>query len=254
MIIAGLVGLLGLAIGSFLNVVAHRIPEGHSVVSPPSACPGCGAPIRPRDNIPVLSWFVLRGRCRDCGEPISPRYAIVEAATGLGFFAVTLHFGLVWSVPAYLWFLALGIVFILTDLDHHRLPNRIMLPGTVAGVGLLAGGAVGDGRLGDLAVGLVSGVGYFLLLFLLALVARGGFGFGDVKLSFILGTYAGYVGWPQAVLAAFGGFLIGGVVSIVLIATRRKGRKDYIPFGPPMIVASWVAIAAGRQILDWYLG
>jgi len=202
----------------------------------------------------VVGWILLRGRCRDCAQPISVRYPIVEAVTGVAFFATTLHIGLVWSLPAHLWFLAVGIAFILTDLDHHRLPNAIMLPGTVVGVLLLAAGAVGDRRLGDFVEALASGVGYFLVMLLLAIVANGGFGFGDVKLSFILGVFPGYVAWPVAALTAFLGFFIGGVVSLILVVTKLKGRKDFIPFGPPMILASWIAVAVGREILDWYLG
>lgn len=247
-------GLLGLAIGSFLNVVAHRIPAGHSVVSPPSACPHCGHSIRNRDNIPVLGWILLRGKCRDCGAPISMRYPLVEAATGLAFFGTTLLLDLSWSLPAHLWFVALGIVFVLTDFDHHRLPNAIMLPGTVGALLLLGVGALADGRLADLVEALASGAGYFLVMFLLALVAKGGFGFGDVKLAFVLGLFAGYVAWPVAVLAAFLGFLIGGAVSLFLVITRIRGRKDFIPFGPPMILGSWIAVAFGTRILDWYLG
>jgi leader peptidase (prepilin peptidase)/N-methyltransferase len=252
--IAALAGLLGLAIGSFLNVVAHRVPEGHSVVSPPSACPKCGTRIRNRDNVPVLGWILLRGRCRDCDEPISIRYPMVEAATGLAFFATTYVVDLTWSLPAYLWFVAVGIAFVLTDFDHHRLPNAIMLPGTVGGALLLLGGALGDARLPDYAESLASGAGYFALMFLLAIIANGGFGFGDVKLAFMLGMFAGYGGWPIAVLAALLGFLIGGFVSLFLVLTKLRGRKDFIPFGPPMILASWVAVAFGTGILDWYLG
>jgi leader peptidase (prepilin peptidase)/N-methyltransferase len=252
--IAALVGFLGLAIGSFLNVVAHRVPEGHSVVSPPSACPKCARPIRPRDNVPVLGWLLLRGRCRDCGEPISARYPLVEAFTAAAFFVTTMVVDLSWVLPAYLWFVAVTIVFVLTDLDHHRLPNAIMLPGTVIGVLLLAAGALLDGRPGDLGEALASGAGYFLLLFLIALAARGGFGFGDVKLSFMLGLFTGFGGWSLAALAAFGGFFLGGTVSLVLVITRLRGRKDYIPFGPPMIVASWIAVLWGQEIVDWYLG
>ena len=248
-----LVGLLGLAIGSFLNVVAHRVPDGKSVVSPPSACPACGTPIARRDNIPVVSWLLLRGRCRVCSEPISTRYPIVELATGMAFIATAFVVGFVWTLPAYLWFVALTVGLTITDFDHFRLPNRILLPGTVAGVGLLTGGAALDGRISDIPEALASGAGYFLLMLVIALVARGGFGFGDVKLAFILGVFVGYDGWALTVLSAFGGFFIGGAVSILLIATRIRSRKDFIPFGPPMMLASWIAIVWGTQVLNWYL-
>lgn len=252
--IALLVGLLGLAIGSFLNVVAHRVPDGRSVVSPPSACPSCGTPIAPRDNIPVASWILLRGRCRHCGEPISIRYPLVELATGLLFAATTLVIGVVWSLPAHLWFVALTLVLIITDFEHFRLPNPIVLWGTVGGVILLVAGAILDGRAADLPEAGLAGAGYFTLMLLIALAARGGFGFGDVKLAFVLGVFTGYGGWGLTALAAFGGFFIGGVSSILLIVTGLRSRKDFIPFGPPMMVAAWIAITWGRDIIDWYLG
>lgn len=249
-----LVGLLGLAIGSFLNVVAHRVPDGRSVVSPPSACPSCGNAIAPRDNIPVVSWLLLRGRCRHCAEPISIKYPIVELATGLLFAGTTAVIGLVWALPAHLWFVALTTVLIVTDFEHFRLPNRIVFSGTVGGVVLLALGAVLDGRPGDLLEAGLAGAGYFTLMLLIALAARGGFGFGDVKLAFVLGVFTGYGGWGLTALAAFGGFFIGGVSSIVLILTGLRSRKDFIPFGPPMMVAAWIAITWGQEIIDWYLG
>ncbi len=252
-VIAGLVALFGAIIGSFLNVVAHRVPEGNSVVSPPSACTNCDAAIRARHNIPVLGWIILRGRCHDCSAAISVRYPIVEAATAGAFFATTLVVGLEWSLLAHLWFVSVTIVFVLTDLDHHRLPNAIMIPGTVVGALALGGGALADGRAGDFVEALAAGAGYFLLMLLIALVARGGFGFGDVKLAFLLGVFAGYGGWPLAAFAAFAGFMLGGVISLFLVVTRIKGRKDAIAFGPPMILGSWIAIVWGRSILDWYL-
>ena len=181
------------------------------------------------------------------------RYPLVEASTAVLFILTTLFIGLVWALPAFLWFISLTIVLIMTDFDHFRLPNRILLPGTVVGVGLLIVGAALDGRLGDVPVALAAGAGYFLLMLLIAIVARGGFGFGDVKLAFILGVFAGYSGWETAALAAFGGFFIGGTTSILLIATRIRSRKDFIPFGPPMMVAAWVAIVWGSPIIDWYL-
>ena len=251
---AVLIGVFGLLIGSFLNVVAHRIPNGESVVSPPSSCPRCGQAIRPRDNVPVVGWILLRGACRDCGAPISIRYPLVEAATGALFALTTLVVGSGWDLPAHLWFVGLTIAFILTDLDHHRLPNRMMLPGTIVGVVLLGAGAALEGRLTDFGIGLAAGAANFALFLLLAVLARGGFGMGDVKLAFILGVFTGYHDWSYTPLAAFFAFLIGGSVSLLLLALRVRGRKDAIPFGPPMIVASWIAITWGEPILNWYLG
>lgn len=251
--IAVLAGIFGLVFGSFLNVVAYRVPLGRSVVNPPSACPSCGTAIRPRDNIPVVSWFILHGKCRHCSAPVSVRYAIVEAATGVLFAATTIIVGLRWVLPAYLWFVAVALVLVLTDFDHKRIPNRILYPGTVVGLALLSVGSIVDGAVGDLGRAILGGVFYFVGLFLLALIARGGFGFGDVKLAFLLGLFAAYRGWGALVVGVFLAFLIGGFVSIGLLVTRRRTRKDAIPFGPSLIIGAWIAIAYGTEIADWYL-
>lgn len=247
-------GLLGLVIGSFLNVVAYRVPIGKSVVSPASACPACGHPIRWFDNIPVVSWLVLRGRCRDCGARISARYPIVEAATGALFAATYLVIGPVWVLPAYLLFAGTTMVLVLTDLDHKRIPNRILYPATVAAVLLLTAGAAADGTLDDIPRAVAGGGIYFGLLLLIALAARGGFGMGDVKLSFLLGTFLAFQSWKTMWSGIFLAFLLGGLVSLLLLVTRRKGRKDAIAFGPPLIVGAWAAISWGHELVTWYLG
>lgn len=252
-IVAWIAGLFGLVFGSFLNVVAYRVPLGRSVAHPPSACPVCEAPIRPRDNIPVVSWVILRGKCRDCSIPISARYAKVEALTGVLFAATTLLIGLLWVLPAYLWFVAVTMVLILTDLDHKRIPNRILYPGSIAGLVLLSGGSALDVDLGDLGRAILGGLFYFLGLLVLALIARGGFGFGDVKLAFLLGLFTAYRGWDHLVVGVFLAFLIGGVISIALLLSGKRGRKDAIPFGPSLILGAWIAIAFGAEIADWYL-
>lgn len=252
-LVAGIAGLFGLAFGSFMNVVAYRVPLGRSVVSPPSACPVCNSPIRPRDNLPVVSWIRLRGKCRDCGEPISARYPIVEALTGILFVGTVLIVGVDWVLPAYLWFAAVTMVLILTDLDHKRIPNRILYPGTVVGLVLLAGGALLDGGAGDLGRGAMGGVFYFSGLFVLALIARGGFGFGDVKLAFMLGLFLAFRGWEHLVVGIFLAFFIGGLVAIALLLSRKKGRKDAVPFGPSLVLGAWIGIAYGLEIAEWYL-
>lgn len=252
-LVAGIAGLFGLAFGSFMNVVAYRVPLGRSVVSPPSACPVCNSPIRPRDNLPVVSWIRLRGKCRDCGEPISARYPIVEALTGILFVGTVLIVGVDWVLPAYLWFAAVTMVLILTDLDHKRIPNRILYPGTVVGLVLLAGGALLDGGAGDLGRGAMGGLFYFSGLFVLALIARGGFGFGDVKLAFMLGLFLAFRGWEHLVVGIFLAFFIGGLVAIALLLSRKKGRKDAVPFGPSLVLGAWIGIAYGLEIAEWYL-
>lgn len=246
--------LAGLVVGSFLNVIAHRIPSGISVIRPPSRCPACEAPIRRRDNIPVLSWILLRARCRDCGHPIPVRYPLVEVATAVLFGATAAVIGAVWVLPAYLWFGGLTLVLSVVDLDHKRLPNRILYPGTIVGAVLLTMGAVGDGSLDAMPRALGGGAGYFALLLLVALAARGGFGMGDVKLAFVLGLFTAYRSWETLGVAVFAAFALGGVASIVLLVIGRARRKDTIPFGPWLVLGSWVAIAWGEPIAEWYLG
>ncbi|MDR9450072.1 MAG: prepilin peptidase [Acidimicrobiia bacterium] len=252
--LATVVGLFGLLIGSFVNVVAYRVPIGRSVVTPGSACPECGAAIRWRDNIPVVSWFLLRGRCRECGTQISARYPVVEAATGALFVGTFLVIGLAWTLPAYLLFAGTTMVLVLTDLDHQRIPNRILYPASLAAVLFLTGGAAAERALADVPRALAGGVIYFGLLLIIALIARGGFGMGDVKLAFLLGVFLAFRSWDAFWSGIFLAFLIGGVVSILLLVTRRKGRKDAIPFGPPLIVGAWAAVAWGNQLVIWYLG
>jgi len=253
-LLAAVCFLLGLVVGSFLNVVAYRVPRDLSIVRPGSACPSCDAPIRPRDNVPVVSWLLLRGRCRSCGERISARYPIVELGTGLAFAATAAVIGPVAVLPAYLWFVGLTVVLVLTDLDHKLIPNRILYPGTAIGVGLLFASAVVSGELSRFGVAVAAGVAFFAVLLVIALVARGGFGMGDVKLGFLLGVFTGYLGWGRAIVAFVLAFVLGGLVSAVLLATRRRGRKDAIPFGPYLVAGAYGAIVAGEAIITWYLG
>lgn len=246
--------LFGLVVGSFLNVVAYRVPLGKSVAHPPSACPTCESPIAPRDNIPVVSWLLLRGMCRHCGEPISARYPLVEAGHAALWVLTYLVVGLEWVLIGYLWFASVSLALILTDLDHHRIPNRILYPGFVVGSILLAVGAFLDGEPARLLSALGGAAGYFMILFVVALASRGGFGFGDVKLAALLGLFTGYVGLGSALIAFFLGILIGGVVAIVLLALRRRDRKAEIAFGPPMIVGAWIAVPYGADLLARWLG
>ncbi len=246
--------LLGLAIGSFLNVVVWRVPRGESVVSPPSACPRCGHRIRPLDNVPVLGWLLLRGRCRDCGEPISARYPAVELGTAVLFGLTAWHLGPVWHLPAYLYLAAIGVALALIDLDVHRLPNAIVLPSYPVAAVLLGGAALLEGEPGVLLRTLLAGAALYAFYFVLMFAYPKGMGFGDVKLAGVLGMYLGYLGWLLVPVGAFAGFLLGGVVGAALLLTRRVGRKSAIPFGPFMLVGAAVAIAVGDPLVDWYLG
>lgn len=247
-------GFLGLLVGSFLNVVAFRVPKGLSVVRPASACPGCRTPIRARDNVPIVSFFLLRGRCRDCGASISLRYPLVEAGTAALFAATALLIGARAVLPAYWWAVAVAVALALTDLDVRRIPNRILYPGTAVAAVLLAAGALLDGEPGALLRALAGGAAYFGFLLLVALAARGGFGFGDVKLAFLLGMFLAHASWSVLVVGVFASFLAGGGAALVLLLARRAKRGDAIPFGPAMIAGAFLAMAVGERAADWYLG
>lgn len=248
-----LAGLFGLVIGSFLNVVIWRVPRGESVVRPASRCPACGNEVRPRDNVPVLSWVLLRGRCRDCGEPISRRYPLVEVVTGIVFMVMAARFGWDPALPGFLYLGAVGVALWMIDLDVKRLPNAIVLPSyAVSGV-LLAVAAIATGE-GDAL--LRAGLGMAALYsfyFALAFAYPAGMGFGDVKLAGVLGLYLGWLGWAELAAGAFLGFLFGGVVGVLLMLARRAGRKSQLPFGPFMLSGALVAILWGGALGDLYL-
>lgn len=252
-----LVGLLGLVVGSFLNVVIHRVPSGASVVRPRSTCPGCGTEIRARDNVPVVSWLVLRGRCRDCRAPISGRYPAVELGTGLLFaatFVLLESRELLAAVPAFLYLAGISVVLAAIDLDTRRLPNVIVLPSypVLGGLLLLASALTGDWTsFGRAAIG---GAALWLLYFLVMIAKPGGMGFGDVKLAGLLGAALGWLGWGSLVVGAFAAFLVGGMFAVALLVAGRAGRKSAIPFGPWMLLGAWIGVFAGEPLWDAYLG
>lgn len=245
--------LVGLLIGSFLNVVVHRVPRGESVVSPPSACPRCGTPISPRDNVPVLSWLLLRGRCRSCQEPISRRYPLVEAATGGLFALMALRFGLDPALPAYLYLAAVGIALAMIDLDVFRLPDALTLPSYPVGLALLGVAALVDGRGHDWLRALISAAIAFAFYFAVWFAYPAGMGFGDVKLSGVVGLYLGWLSYGVLAAGLFLGFLLGAVGSIGLVALRGAGRKTKVPFGPFMLLGALVALFVGEWLVAGYL-
>ena len=245
--------VVGLLVGSFLNVVIWRVPRGESIVSPPSHCPGCDRPVRPRDNVPVLSWLLLRGRCRDCGQRISVRYPLVEVGTAAIFAVLTLRIGLDAALPAFLYLGAIGVALTMIDLDVKRLPNVIVLPSYVVALALLTGAALVHGDLSSLLAAVLGMAALFALYFLLALVYPAGMGLGDVKLAGVLGIYLGWLGWAEVVTGGFLAFFFGGLVGVALMIGRRAGRKSQIPFGPFMIAGAFVAILWGAPLADLYL-
>lgn len=247
-----LCGLLGLMIGSFLNVVIWRVPRGESVVSPPSHCPGCNTPIAPRDNVPVVSWLLLRGKCRHCGEPISSRYPFVEALTAALFAGTAAWFGPVAQLPAYLYLAAVGIALAAIDLDVQRLPDSLTLPSYAVGAALLgvASGVHGNGW--SFIRALIGMAALFGFYFTVALIAPRGMGFGDVKLSGVLGLYLAWLGWAELAVGAFAAFVVGSVISVGLVLFAGAGRKTKVPFGPFMIAGAFIGIVAGHPLAHAY--
>lgn len=238
--------VFGAVIGSFLNVVVYRLPRHESLVSPGSHCPSCGTPIKPYDNIPVLGWLLLRGRCRSCRARISVRYPAIEALTAVLALAVVLLRHSVHDI-------ALGLVLVLVlmpvaliDLEHRIIPNKITGAAAVAAIGI---GAVT--RLSGVPEQLIAGAaaGGFLLLF--ALAYPRGMGMGDVKLAAVLGLFLG----RSVGVAVFVGVLAGTVAGAVIMARQgvEKGRKMAVPFGPFLALGGVVALLAGTPILHWYL-
>ncbi|WP_198411545.1 A24 family peptidase [Cryobacterium sp. TMT2-14] len=269
--VATVVGVFGALIGSFLNVVILRVPAGRSIVSPPSTCGSCVARIRPWDNVPVLSWLLLRGRCRDCAARISVRYPLVEMGTAVFFglvawwvllvvltgstaaFETTALSATALTLLAFLYLAAVSVALAMIDIDTHTLPNRIVVPAYSVGAVLLTAAALLAGKPERLLPALIGGVALFGLYLFMALFYPGGMGLGDVKLAGVLGMFLGWVGWAPLVVGAFGAFFLGGLFSLVLILTRRANRKSGIPFGPWMLAGAWLGIFGGEAIATGYL-
>jgi leader peptidase (prepilin peptidase) / N-methyltransferase len=238
-------GALGLLVGSFLNVVAYRLPRGESVVTPRSRCPGCGTPVRARDNVPVLSWLLLRGRCRDCGASISARYPVVETVTGAVFVAVAAVTGLEAELALYLPFAALLIAVGAIDLEHRIVPNKLLAP---AAVWAVVAWAVVD--LGFLPEALAAGAGAFLFLLLAALAYPAGMGMGDVKLAGVMGLYLGLSVVPALLVA----FLMGSIVGIAIVAREgRDARKKGLPFAPFLALGGLAGLLTGQDLISLYV-
>lgn len=241
-----LAGVLGAVFGSFLNVVAHRLPRGESVVKPRSRCPGCGTEIRAYDNIPVLSWLLLRGRCRNCGEPISKRYPLVEAGTAVLCALVVVAKGLEWEALLGIVFVLLLVPITLIDLDTFTIPNKLTGPGSILAIAIVAIFA-----LDELPEHLIAALAAGGFLFLAWLFYPGGMGMGDVKLAGMMGLFLGRAVGPGMFAGLIAGSLVGGLIMARLGV--EKGRKTKIPFGPYLAFGGLVGLFAGDAIVDWYL-
>ncbi|HMB54881.1 MAG TPA: prepilin peptidase, partial [Thermoanaerobaculia bacterium] len=243
---AALAFLGGLLAGSFVTVVAHRVPRGESIVGPRSRCPECGAQIAAYDNVPVVSWLALRGRARCCGAPISPRYPLTELALAALYAATVL---VLWDDPGEI---ALGLVFVttlaavtLTDLERRIIPNKVLLVAAIAAVAIAA--ITDPGSLPERAIAAAAAGG---LLFAAALAYPRGMGLGDVKLAATMGLFLGRAVAPAILVALLAGSLVG----LALIARHGAGaRKRAIPFGPYLALGGVVGLLAGEELVDWYL-
>ena len=237
--------LFGLIIGSFLNVVVHRLPRHESLVRPGSHCPSCDAPILWRDNIPLLGWIVLRGRCRDCRGRISSRYPLVEGLTGLSFGLALWRFGMNWELALAFLFVSVLVVVALIDYDHMVIPSVVTYPAAALGLG----GSIAL-RPGDWWVYLAAAGGGALFCLLLALFwPGGGMGGGDVTMALVVGAFLG----ASTIVAFFLAFFVGTVIALYLLVVLKRSRKTKVPFGPFLAFGSYVALFAGAPLLRAYL-
>lgn len=251
-LLVGGCAFFGLLVGSFLNVVIHRVPRKESIVRPPSRCPGCGTQLKSRDNIPVLSWLLLRGRCRTCGEPISARYPAVELVTAALFAVTAARLGAVAALPAFLVVVAGLVAISAVDLELYIVPNRILYPTLFLAAPLLLGAAAYDGDWTGARTAAIGGAIGFGLLLVINLVSPAGMGFGDVRLAGLIGMIVGWLSVGEVFVALFVAFLLAAVLGVLLIALGIKTRKDKVPFGPFLAGGAMLAILFGSQILDWY--
>ncbi|MFN8112345.1 MAG: prepilin peptidase [Solirubrobacterales bacterium] len=246
-VIALFIGLLGLLLGSFAGVVAYRVPLKESPLTGRSRCDSCGAQVAGYDNIPVVSWLVLRGRCRNCGASIPVRYLLVELGLGAGFFASYLAFeddgaAAVALACAFLWILA---VITLTDLEHRIIPNVVLGPAAIVGVALVA--LVDTGDLGPHLLAAAIGGGILLLV---SLLYPRGMGMGDVKLAFVMGIFLGRAVAPALLI----GFAAGAIYGVALMAKHgSEARKQAVPFGPFLALGGVAGLFVGDEIVDWYV-
>ncbi len=242
--------LLGMVIGSFLNVVIDRLPAGESIVFPPSHCPGCKRRLSVTELIPVFSYIALRGRCRTCGARIPLRVLLVEIGTGAAFVFIALNYNSGGEMIVAAVYFCLFEALALIDLEHHILPNVLVYPAMVFALGaslLLPGtGFVPD--VLDAVIGGLGGLGIFLII---TVASRGGMGWGDVKMAALVGLATGY---PLVFVAILLAVVSGGLIAGLLIVLKIRSRKDTIPFGPFLALAAMVTLVWGQAILDWYLG
>ena len=238
---------LGLCIGSFINVCIYRIPISKSIVSPPSSCTSCGERIKAWDLIPIISYILLRGKCRNCNIKVSIKYPLIELLVGIMFLLTFIYFGFGIEFIIYSIIVSIFIIILFIDLEHMIIPDGLnvilAVLGLILNIVLKEDGYVTIGL--DMLYGLLLGGGFFFILALF-----GGMGGGDIKLMAALGII---FGWKMLIPLMFLSFMFGGVFGIILLSLKSKGMKDMIPFGPYIVVASTIIIVYGQEIIDWYM-
>jgi len=246
--------LLGLCVGSFLNVVIWRVPRGGSVVQPPSHCPDCEMQLEARDLVPILSWVALGGGCRGCRARISVRYPVVELVTGLLFATVGLRFGLTPALLPFLVFMAVAVALAGIDIDTLTLPRQLVHGGALAGAVLLTLSAVVDGEPSRLVGAAIGAAVATAVLFVLHEITPRGMGFGDVRFAGLIGLHLGWLGLAQVPVALLLAFVFGAVVGPAWLVVRRRGRRTPIPFGPFLAAGALVTVLWGQPLAHAWLG
>jgi leader peptidase (prepilin peptidase)/N-methyltransferase len=239
-------GVLGAIVGSFLNVVVYRLPRHESLIAPASRCPGCGTPVKPYDNVPVLSWLLLRGHCRSCGVPISVRYPLVELATGVLCVGAVLAGGGTARVALGIGLILLVVPIGLIDLETRLIPNKLTAPGALLALAL--GLALDPSGEPSRLIAAAAAGGFLLIA---ALAYPGGMGMGDVKLAGMMGLFLGSAVAPALLVALIGGTLVGA--AIIARKGTRAGRKTAVPFGPFLALGAIVAVFAGHPLVHAYV-
>lgn len=246
-----LIFVLGLIVGSFNNVCIYRIPRNESIIYPASHCPKCRSSISPKDNIPLLSYILLKGRCRNCKSKISLQYPIVEFLTGLTYLIIYLAYGLSVQTLIYIILSSALIIIAFIDLNEQIVPDVISLPGIV--IGFIISFFVPYISYMNSALGVLVGGGIILIIGLAGSVIfkKEAMGGGDVKLAAMIGAF---LGWRYIIISLFLGFILGALAGILLILSKIKSREDAIPFGPFIVLGSFITLLWGDKIISWYIG
>jgi leader peptidase (prepilin peptidase)/N-methyltransferase len=245
--------LLGLYAGLYLNLAVDLVPRRKPMRPLRAGCRNCLEASTSNPRLPAVPWTLRGRRCRVCGEGVSVRYPLVEVACAVLFAAAAVRFGLDAALPAYLVFFACLLVVSVVDLEYSIIPNRIVYPTVFLSLPLLALAALAEGDLGRLGTALVGAAIAFAVLFVVHLISPASMGFGDVRLTFVLGLFLGWLGLSHVVAGLFLGFALGAVVGVGLVLTRRRGRKDSVPFGPFLAAGAALAVLFGRPLINWWL-